>query len=69
MTLSKYSDSDLRKELRRRKQRRDRGGHYRGEDIPPVSDYAHWNEDARYMWYMENRYDMEHADEWIEDEW
>lgn len=26
--------------------------------IPPISDYAHWNEDAEYMWYQENKYDM-----------
>lgn len=31
--------------------------------IPPVSDYAHWNEEAEAVWYAENRYDMEHADE------
>lgn len=40
----------------------------RGDDIPPVSDYSYWNEDAELMWYQENRYDMEHADEIIEDE-
>ena len=22
-------------------------------DPTPVSDYAHWNEDAQYMWYQE----------------
>lgn len=44
-----------------------RGGYYRGENIPPVSDYAHWNEDAQRIWYEENKYDMEHADEWIDD--
>lgn len=38
----------------------------RGDDIPPVSDYSHWNEDAERMWYQENRYDMEHADEIVE---
>lgn len=27
-------------------------------DIPPVSDYSHWNEEAESMWYAENRYDM-----------
>lgn len=26
--------------------------------IPPVSDYAHWNEDAERVWYEENKYDM-----------
>jgi hypothetical protein len=31
--------------------------------IPPVSDYAHWNEDAEAMWYQENRYDMLYGDE------
>jgi hypothetical protein len=43
----------------------------RGDDIPPVSAYAHWNEDAQRVWYEENRYDMEHADEIIEedDDW
>jgi hypothetical protein len=41
----------------------------RGDNIPPVSDYAHWNEEAYSMWYAENRYDMEHADEEIEDDW
>lgn len=40
----------------------------RGDDIPTVSAYAHWNEDAEAMWYAENRYDMEHADEIIEDD-
>lgn len=40
----------------------------RGDNIPSVADYAHWNEDAQYMWYAENRYDMEHADEIIEDD-
>jgi hypothetical protein len=40
----------------------------RGDDIPPVSAYAHWNEDAERVWYEENRYDMEHADEIIEEE-
>lgn len=39
----------------------------RGDNIPPVSDYAHWNEDAEAMWYAENRYDMEHADELVDD--
>lgn len=41
----------------------------RGDNIPSISDYAHWNEDAYYMWYEENKYDMEHADEVLEDEW
>lgn len=40
----------------------------RGDDIPPVSAYSHWNEEAEAMWYAENRYDMEHADEVIDDE-
>lgn len=40
----------------------------RGDDIPPVSDYAHWNEDAYRVWYEENRYDMEHADEILEED-
>ena len=40
----------------------------RGDDIPPVSDYSHWNEEAEAVWYLENRYDMEHADEIIEND-
>jgi len=40
----------------------------RGDDIPPVSDYAHWNEDAYAMWYEENKYDMQHADELMDEE-
>lgn len=40
----------------------------RGDNIPPVSDYAHWNEDAYYMWYEENKYDMMHPDEIIEED-
>lgn len=27
-------------------------------EIPPVSDYSHWNEDAERVWYEENKYDM-----------
>lgn len=41
----------------------------RGDNIPNISDYAHWNEDAKLMWYQENRYDMEYADEIIEDDY
>jgi hypothetical protein len=40
----------------------------RGDNIPPISDYAHWNEDAKRVWYEENRYDMEHADEPMDDD-
>ena len=40
----------------------------RGDDIPPVSAYAHYNEEAESMWYLENRYDMENADEIIEND-
>ena len=40
----------------------------RGDNIPTVADYAGWNEEAQYMWYAENRYDMEHADEIIEED-
>ena len=39
----------------------------RGDFIPPVSDYAHWNEDAEAMWYLENKYDMMYADEEMDD--
>lgn len=27
-------------------------------DIPRVSDYSHYNEEAQQVWYAENRYDM-----------
>lgn len=40
----------------------------RGDFIPPVSDYAHWNEDAQRIWYEENKYDMQHWDEEIDQE-
>lgn len=30
--------------------------------VPPVEDYAHWNEEAEQMWYLENKYDMEHPE-------
>lgn len=40
----------------------------RGDFIPPVSDYAHWNEDASRVWYEENKYDMEHWDEPVGDD-
>ena len=30
--------------------------------IPPISDYAHWNEDAALIWYEENKYDMAHPE-------
>ena len=39
----------------------------RGDNIPSVSDYAHWNEDAQRVWYEENRHDMEHADEIVDE--
>jgi len=39
----------------------------RGDDIPSVADYSHWNEEAEAMWWLENRYDMEHADEILDD--
>lgn len=42
--------------------------HRRGDDIPPVSDYAHWGEDAQTVWYEENKYDMMHADEIMDDD-
>lgn len=38
----------------------------RGDNIPSIADYAHHNEDAAAVWYAENRYDMEHADEIID---
>ena len=40
---------------------------YRGDEIPPVSDYAHWGEDAAMMHYQENRYDMMYAGEPLDD--
>jgi hypothetical protein len=42
---------------------------YRGDNIPPVSDYAHWNEDAELMHHLENRYDMMYADEPMDDDY
>ena len=33
-----------------------------------MADYAHWNEEAEAVWYAENRYDMEHADEELDDD-
>ena len=36
---------------------------YRGDNIPSVSDYSHWNEDAELMWYEENKYDMMYSHE------
>jgi hypothetical protein len=36
---------------------------YRGDNIPPLSDYDHWNEERDAMWYAENKYDMMYADE------
>jgi hypothetical protein len=39
--------------------------------IPSISDYAHWNEDAEYMWYEENKYDMMHPEvfeEYLDDQ-
>lgn len=41
---------------------------YRGDEIPPVSDYAHYNEDAQLMWYEENKYDMMYAGEPMDDD-
>ncbi len=41
----------------------------RGDTIPTIADYAHWNEDAAAMWYAENKYDMEHWDEEVEDDY
>lgn len=40
----------------------------RGDDIPTVAEYSHWNEEAEAIWYLENKYDMEHADEIIEND-
>jgi len=40
----------------------------RGDNIPTVAEYAHWNEEAEAVWYAENRYDMEHADEEMDDD-
>lgn len=39
----------------------------RGDNIPSVADYAHHNEDAQAIWWLENKYDMEHADEILDD--
>lgn len=39
----------------------------RGDNIPSISDYSHWNEDAALVWYQENKYDMQHWDEPVDD--
>ena len=39
----------------------------RGDNIPSISDYSHWNEDAALVWYAENKYEMEHWDEPVDD--
>ncbi len=44
-----------------------RGPVRRGDNIPTIADYAHCNEEAAAMWWAENRYDMEHADEIIDE--
>jgi hypothetical protein len=41
----------------------------RGDNIPDVSAYSHYNEEAQAIWYAENRYDMEHADEILDEGW
>ncbi len=41
----------------------------RGDNIPTIKDYAGWNEEAEAVWYAENRYDMEHADEEYVEDW
>jgi hypothetical protein len=41
----------------------------RGDNIPTIADYSHWNEDAARMWWEENKYDMQHPDEIISDDW
>jgi hypothetical protein len=40
----------------------------RGDNIPTVADYAHYGEEAEAIWYAENKYDMEHADELLSDQ-
>ena len=35
-----------------------RVGSERFREIPSVSDYDHYNEEAHQMWYRENSYDM-----------
>lgn len=37
--------------------------------IPPVSDYAHWNEEAEAVWWAENRYDMMYQGEHESEDW
>jgi len=32
--------------------------HIRSGEIPSISDYAHWGEEAAAVWYEENKYDM-----------
>ena len=40
----------------------------RGDNIPSIDDYSHWGEEASRVWYEENKYDMQYADEIIEDD-
>ena len=35
----------------------------RNIDIPSISDYSHWGEEAAAVWYAENKYDMDHYDD------
>jgi hypothetical protein len=37
--------------------------------VPPISDYAHWNEDAERVWYEENKYDMMNPPEYEQDDY
>jgi hypothetical protein len=46
-----------------------RGPVRRGDNIPTIKDYEHWNEEAPQIWWAENRYDMEHADEILDEGW
>jgi hypothetical protein len=40
---------------------------YRGDDVPPISAYAHWGEEAEQVWWLENKYDMQNAGEPLDD--
>ena len=40
----------------------------RGANSPSVSDDSHWNDDAQRIWYEENKYDMQYADEEMDED-
>lgn len=39
----------------------------RYKNIPSISEYSHWNEEAASVWYAENRYDMMYPEDDYDD--